>query len=186
MNEVKLQALGLEGLYLIQQKVFSDERGRFARLFCQTRLTLEGRSFDIRQINHSRTSERGSVRGLHFQQAGYAEAKLITCLRGAVWDVAVDLRPDSPTYLQWHAEELHADDGRSLLIPRGFAHGFQALSDDAEVLYFTDADYAPEHEAGLLVSDPALAISWPLPVKNLSAKDAGHPLLDQDFPGVRL
>ncbi|MCD9572468.1 dTDP-4-dehydrorhamnose 3,5-epimerase [Pseudomonas protegens] len=186
MNEVKLQALRLEGLYLVQQKVFSDERGRFARLFCQTRLTLEGRSFDIRQVNHSRTSERGSVRGLHFQQAGFAEAKLITCLRGAIWDVAVDLRPESPTFLQWHAEELRADDGRSLLIPRGFAHGFQALEDDSEVLYFTDADYAPEHEAGLSVSDPALAINWPLAVRNLSAKDACHPLLNAQFPGVRL
>lgn len=186
MNEVKLQALELEGLYLIQQKVFCDERGRFARLFCQTSLTLQGRSFDIRQINHSRTCEQGSVRGLHYQQAGYAESKLITCVRGAVWDVAVDLRPDSPTYLQWHAEELRADDGRSLLIPAGFAHGFQALADDSEVLYFTDADYAPAHEAGLRVTDPRLAIRWPLPVKNLSAKDACHPLLDEHFAGVRL
>ncbi len=186
MNEVKLQALDLEGLYLIRQKVFCDERGRFARLFCQTSLTLQGRSFDIRQINHSRTSEQGSVRGLHYQQAGYAESKLITCVRGAVWDVAVDLRPDSPTFLQWHAEELRADDGRSLLIPAGFAHGFQALTDDSEVLYFSDADYAPAHEAGLLVTDSALAISWPLPVKNLSAKDACHSLLDADFAGVRL
>lgn len=186
MNEVKLQALDLTGLYLIQQKVFCDERGRFARLFCQTSLSLQDRPFNIRQINHSRTSEQGSVRGLHYQKAGYAESKLITCIRGAIWDVAVDLRPDSPTFLRWHAEELCADDGRSLLIPAGFAHGFQALTDDAEVLYLTDADYAPEHEAGLSVSDPALAISWPLPVKNLSAKDACHPLLDGDFAGVRL
>lgn len=186
MNEVKLQALGLAGLYLIQQKVFCDERGRFARLFCQTSLTAQGRPFVIRQINHSRTSEQGSVRGLHYQQSGFTESKLITCVRGAVWDVAVDLRPDSPTFLRWHAEELRADDGRSLLIPAGFAHGFQALSDDAEVLYLTDADYAPEHEAGLSVSDPRLAIAWPLPVRNLSAKDASHPLLDPDYAGVRL
>lgn len=186
MTDFTLQALALEGLYLIRQKVFCDDRGRFARLFCQSSLTLQGRPFAIRQINHSRTVEKGSVRGLHYQKAGYAESKLITCVRGAVWDVVVDLRPLSPTYLQWHAEDLRADDGRSLLIPAGFAHGFQALTDDAEVLYLTDADYAPDHEAGLSAIDPALSISWPLPVKNLSAKDASHPLLGKDFSGVEL
>ncbi|WP_191833280.1 dTDP-4-dehydrorhamnose 3,5-epimerase [Pseudomonas fluorescens] len=186
MSDFDLQPLRLEGLSLIQQKVFHDHRGRFARLFCQTRLDVQGRAFNVRQINHSRTLGKGSVRGLHYQQAGYAEAKLITCIRGAVWDVAVDVRPDSPTFLQWHAEELVADDGRSLLIPAGFAHGFQVLSDEAEVLYLSDADYAPGHEAGLFVSDPRLAITWPLPVCNLSAKDASHPLLDAGFTGVRL
>jgi dTDP-4-dehydrorhamnose 3,5-epimerase len=186
MSDYSLQTTPLEGLYLIQQKVFCDERGRFARLFCQSRLTAQGRPFAIRQINHSRTVGEGSVRGLHFQKAGYAESKLITCVRGAVWDVAVDLRPQSPTYLQWHAQELRADDGRSFLIPAGFAHGFQSLTDESEVLYLTDADYAPEHEAGLSALDPALAIAWPLPVKNLSAKDSSHPLLDKQFQGVEL
>lgn len=186
MTDFTLQATELKGLYLIQQKVFCDDRGRFARLFCQSRLTAQGRPFAIRQINHSRTVEQGSVRGLHYQKAGYAESKLITCVRGAVWDVVVDLRPQSPTYLQWHAEELRADDGRSLLIPAGFAHGFQSLTENSEVLYLTDADYAPVHEAGLSVNDPVLAISWPLPVKNLSAKDASHPMLDEHFQGVEL
>ena len=186
MTDFTLQATELKGLYLIQQKVFCDDRGRFARLFCQSRLTAQGRPFAIRQINHSRTVEQGSVRGLHYQKAGYAESKLITCVRGAVWDVVVDLRPQSPTYLQWHAEELRGDDGRSLLIPAGFAHGFQSLTENSEVLYLTDADYAPVHEAGLSVNDPALAISWPLPVKNLSAKDASHPMLDEHFQGVEL
>lgn len=186
MTDFTLQATELKGLCLIQQKVFCDDRGRFARLFCQSRLTAQGRPFAIRQINHSRTVEQGSVRGLHYQKAGYAESKLITCVRGAVWDVVVDLRPQSPTYLQWHAEELRADDGRSLLIPAGFAHGFQSLTENSEVLYLTDADYAPVHEAGLSVNDPVLAISWPLPVKNLSAKDASHPMLDEHFQGVEL
>ena len=186
MNNFTLQATELEGLYLIQQKVFCDDRGRFARLFCQGRLTAQHRPFAVRQVNHSRTVEKGSVRGLHYQKAGYAESKLITCIRGAVWDVVVDLRPQSTTYLQWHAEELRADDGRSLLIPAGFAHGFQSLTDESEVLYLTDADYSPEHEAGLSVNDPALSIRWPLPVKNLSTKDSCHPLLDQGFPGVVL
>lgn len=186
MNNFDMQVLPLEGLCLIQQKIFHDQRGRFARLFCQERLTVQGRPFAIRQINHSRTAARGSVRGMHYQHGSYAEAKLITCVRGAIWDVAVDLRVNSPTFLQWHAEELVADDGRSLLIPAGFAHGFQALSDDAEVLYLTDADYAPNHEAGLSVTDPALSITWPLPVHNLSAKDAAHPWVDERFVGVQL
>lgn len=186
MNELTLQALELEGLFLIRQKVFCDDRGRFARLFCHTSLTVQGRPFFIRQINHSRTAEKGSVRGLHYQKAGFAESKLITCVRGAVWDVVVDLRPQSSTYLHWHSEELRADDGRSLLIPAGFAHGFQSLTNDSEVLYLTDADYSPAHEAGLSVNDPALAILWPLPVKNLSTKDACHPFLDDQFSGVVL
>ena len=186
MSEFRIQALALRGLYKIEQKVFCDERGRFARLFCQTSLGEQGRPFDIRQVNHSRTQEKGSVRGLHYQQAGFAEAKLITCVRGSIWDVAVDLRPESPTFLQWHGEYLNAEEGNSFLIPGGFAHGFQTLTDDAQVLYFSDADYAPAHEAGISATDPRLNIAWPLPVKNLSAKDATHPLLDAGYAGVRL
>lgn len=186
MNDFDVHALPLEGLCLIQQKVFTDHRGRFARLFCQSRLQVQGKRFDIRQINHSHTLGKGSVRGLHFQYAPHAESKLITCLAGAIWDVAVDLRIDSPTYLQWHAEELAAGDGRSLLIPAGFAHGFQVLSEEATILYCSDADYSPAHESGIGPEDAALAIAWPLPVTNLSARDAAHPPIDAGFSGVRL
>ena len=186
MSEFLLQALPLDGLFSVQHKRHEDQRGNFSRVFCEGSLSAFGQPYHIRQINHSCTRERGSVRGLHYQTALLPEAKLITCLRGEVWDVAVDLRADSPTFLQWHAEHLCAGDGRSLLIPAGFAHGFQTLSDDAELLYLHSADYAPEHEAGLSVNDPRLAIAWPLPVNNLSARDASHPLLDPGFPGVRL
>ncbi|VVO09643.1 dTDP-4-dehydrorhamnose 3,5-epimerase family protein [Pseudomonas fluorescens] len=186
MSEFLLKELPVAGLFSVQHKRYQDQRGHFARLFCEGSLNAFGQAFHIRQINHSCTHERGSVRGLHYQTASLPEAKLITCLRGEVWDVAVDFRPDSPTYLQWHAEHLRAGDGRSLLIPAGFAHGFQALSDDAELLYLHSADYAPEHEAGLSVNDPRLAIAWPLPVNNLSLRDAGHPWLDSRFAGVRL
>lgn len=186
MSELSLLELPLNGLFSVQHKVHEDERGRFARLFCQASLAACGQSLHIRQINHSRTAQRGSVRGLHFQYPPQAETKLITCLRGAVWDVAVDLRRGSPTFLRWHAERLEAGDGRSLLLPPGFAHGFQALSDDAELLYLHSADYSPEHEGALSVNDPCLAIAWPLPVVNLSARDAAHPLLDQSFQGVEL
>lgn len=186
MSEFLLKTLSLDGLFSVQHKRHEDQRGHFSRVFCEGSLSAFGQPYHIRQINHSCTRERGSVRGLHYQTAAQPEAKLITCLRGEVWDVAVDLRADSPTFLQWHAEHLRAGDGRSLLIPAGFAHGFQTLSDDAELLYLHSADYAPEHEAGLSVNDPRLAIAWPLPVNNLSARDASHPLLDPGFAGVRL
>jgi dTDP-4-dehydrorhamnose 3,5-epimerase len=184
MSELSMLQLPLAGLFSLQHKVHEDERGRFARLFCQGSLAAFAQPVHIRQINHSRTALRGSVRGLHFQYPPHAETKLITCLRGAVWDVAVDLRRDSATFLQWHAERLEAGDGRSLLIPPGFAHGFQTLTDDAELLYLHSADYSPEHEGGLSANDARLAISWPLPVSNLSARDAAHPPLTTDFQGV--
>lgn len=186
MSDLHLCELPLAGLFSLQHKVHEDERGRFARLFCEGSLQAFGQPLHIRQINHSRTAQRGTVRGLHFQYPPQAESKLITCLRGAVWDVAVDVRQGSPTFLCWHAERLEAGDGRSLLLPAGFAHGFQALSDDAELLYLHSADYTPGYEGGLSVSDPRLAIDWPLPVNGLSARDAGHPLLGEDFQGVSL
>ena len=186
MTDMQLRASPLKGLFSLQHRRHADARGQFSRLFCEGSLAAFGEDFHIRQINHSVTAERGTVRGLHYQKAEQPEAKLITCLRGAVWDVAVDLNPDSATFLHWHAERLEAGDGRSLLIPAGFAHGFQALTDDAELLYLHSADYSPEHEAGLSPTDLRLAISWPLPVKNLSARDAAHPLLTPTFAGVRL
>ncbi|WJN57670.1 dTDP-4-dehydrorhamnose 3,5-epimerase [Pseudomonas sp. SO81] len=186
MSELQLIELPLPGLFALQHRVHQDERGRFARLYCEGSLEAFGQPFHVRQINQSLTRERGTVRGLHFQYPPHAESKLISCLRGVVWDVAVDVRQGSPTFLHWHAELLEEGDGRSLLLPPGFAHGFQALSDDAELLYLHSADYTPGHEGGLSVSDPRLAIDWPLPFKNLSARDAGHPLLDESFQGVRL
>nr|WP_314584033.1 dTDP-4-dehydrorhamnose 3,5-epimerase [uncultured Pseudomonas sp.] len=186
MSDMKMLALPLPGLFSLQHRRHADQRGQFSRLFCEGSLSAFGQAFHVRQINHSCTAERGSVRGLHYQTAAQPEAKLITCLRGEVWDVAVDLNPDSATFLHWHAEHLQAGDGRSLLIPAGFAHGFQTLTDDAELLYLHSADYAPQHEAGLCAQDPRLNIAWPLPVKNLSARDAGHPLLNSSFAGVRL
>jgi dTDP-4-dehydrorhamnose 3,5-epimerase len=184
MSEMQLGALPLEGLFSVQHRRHADPRGQFSRIFCEGSLAAFGQDFHIRQINHSCTAERGTVRGLHYQKAERPEAKLITCLRGAVWDVAVDLNPKSATFLQWHAERLEAGDGRSLLIPAGFAHGFQTLTDVAELLYLHSADYSAQYEAGLSATDPLLAIAWPLPVKNLSARDLGHPLLDSSFAGV--
>lgn len=178
--------LPLAGLKKVQRRLHADERGVFARLFCAEELAPAGWRGPIAQINHSLTRTRGTVRGLHYQRAPHAETKLVSCVRGEVWDVAVDLRAGSPTFLRWHAEPLSAGEGTALLIPAGFAHGFQLLSDEAELVYCHSAAYAPPVEAGLHVRDVRLAITWPLPVQGLSARDAGFDLLMPDFKGVKL
>ena len=183
MSELELVDLSLPGLQRLQHRVHEDARGRFARMFCEDFLAANGRDFHVRQINHSITRERGTVRGLHYQVPPHAESKLITCIRGKVWDVAVDVRLGSPTFLHWHAELLEEGAG-SVLIPPGFAHGFQALTDDAELIYLHSASYTPSHERGLSIHDPRLAIAWPLPVRNLSERDAGHPPIGDTFEGV--
>lgn len=179
-------ALPLPGLVRVQRQPLQDTRGLFERMFCAQDLAAAGWTQPIQQINHSLTHQRGSVRGLHYQNPPHAEMKLVSCLRGQVWDVAVDLRPDSPGFLQWHAERISADNGNALLIPPGFAHGFQALTDDAELLYCHSAAYAPGAEAGLHPLDPRLAIAWPLPVAEMSARDSSHAWLTDTFEGVRL
>ncbi len=185
MSRFATTALPLAGLVRVQRQPHADARGLFERLFCAQELAAAGWTQPIAQINHSLTREQGSVRGLHYQRPPHAEMKLVTCVRGAVWDVAVDLRAGSPTFLQWHAELLSADNGCALLIPAGCAHGFQALSADAELLYCHSAPYAPGAEAGVHPLEPRLAIAWPLPVAGLSPRDAGHPALTDAFLGVR-
>jgi len=138
------------------------------------------------QINHSRTATVGAVRGLHFQNPPHAEMKLVRCLKGRVWDVAVDVRRDSPTFLCWHGEELIPADLRMMVIPEGFAHGFQVLEPDSELLYLHTASYAPGVERGLRYDDPALGIAWPLAATELSARDAKHPIIGADFRGLPL
>jgi len=140
----------------------------------------------VAQINHSMTRRRGSVRGLHFQFPPSAEMKLVTCLRGGVWDVGVDLRRDSPTFLHWHAEELTPENGRALLIPEGFAHGFQTLTGDAELLYFHSVAYDSGREGGVNPTDPKLRITWPLEITEQSDRDCTRPMLDNDFEGIQL
>lgn len=176
----------LDGLKRIQRHPLGDARGFLSRLFCAEELAAAGWHKPIAQINHTFTAARGTVRGLHYQLPPHAEMKLVSCLRGTVWDVAVDLRAGSPTYLQWHAEILSADNHVALLIPEGFAHGFQTHSDDVEMLYCHSSFYAPAAEAGLNPQDPRIAVAWPLPVHGLSPRDAGHPMIDTQFEGVRL
>jgi dTDP-4-dehydrorhamnose 3,5-epimerase len=176
----------LAGLKLVERKRLCDGRGFFSRLFCVEELGLVGWNKPIAQINHSYTAHRGTVRGMHFQHVPNAEMKLVSCIRGMVWDVAVDVRAGSKTFLRWHAERLSADNGRAFLVPEGFAHGFQALTNDVELLYCHSAAYTAVAEAGLNAKDPMLAITWPLPVAVLSTRDSQHPMLNKTFVGVEL
>lgn len=176
----------LPGLLVVTAEPCADERGRLVRIFCEREFSAAGFSGRVAQANLTLTRRPGAVRGLHFQRPPRAEAKLVRCLRGEVFDVAVDLRAGSPTFLEWHAEILSGENLRALFIPEGFAHGFQALTPDCEMLYLHGEVYSPECEGGLRHDDPALAIAWPLPVSELSARDRNHPLLDPSFAGVAL
>jgi dTDP-4-dehydrorhamnose 3,5-epimerase len=171
-------------LLVLQRKQIGDSRGYLERLFCAEELQALAPGKHIAQINHTFTSSRGTVRGLHFQRPPHAETKFVSCLRGEVFDVAVDLRHNSRNFLRWHAELLSADNHKTFVIPEGFAHGFQTLTDNCEMLYFHTAAYEPGSEAGLNAQDPRLAIQWPLPVAELSPRDAAHPSLDEVFAGV--
>lgn len=174
----------LTGLVLVQRQRAQDARGFFSRFFCAEELAGAGFVLPIAQINHTFTARCGAVRGLHFQHPPHAEDKFVSCLSGEIFDVAVDLRRGSPTFLHWHAEILSADNRLSLLIPQGFAHGFQTLTDDCELMYLHSRPYAQGAEAALSVRDPRLAIAWPLPFTDISERDANHPLLTDDFTGI--
>lgn len=186
MNRFSVTDTAIPGLKLVERKMFGDERGFLSRLFCSDELLAVGWTRPIAQINHTLTVQCGTVRGLHYQRVPHAEAKLVSCLRGRVWDVAVDLRPDSPTYLAWFGANLSRENGCALLIPEGVAHGFQTLCDDVEMLYCHSAAYAPEFESGIDALDRQLAIKWPLPVSVRSARDLGLAPINSDFRGVCL
>ena len=186
MSRFTILETPLAGLKVVQRQQLGDSRGFLSRLFCAEQLAGSGWHKPILQINQTLTQKQGTIRGMHFQRAPHAEMKLVTCLRGAVWDVAVDLRAGSPTFLRWHAQELSPDNHCAFLIPEGFAHGFQTLSEDCQLLYLHSAVYTPQAEAGLNPKDPGLLISWPLPIAELSARDAQHPLVGEHFEGVTL
>jgi dTDP-4-dehydrorhamnose 3,5-epimerase len=174
----------LKNLTVIQRQRIEDHRGFFSRFFCAEELAPFGFNMPVAQMNHTLTARMGAVRGLHFQHQPYAEDKIISCLHGTIFDVAVDLRRGSPTFLRWHAEILSGDNGRSLLVPQGFAHGFQTLSEGCELLYLHSRPYAQHAEGALNVADPLLAIDWPLPICDLSARDSSHSFLSSKFTGI--
>lgn len=175
----------LDGAYEIELDAFEDERGSFARAFCVREFAEMGLEARCVQVNLSANRRRGTLRGLHYQLPPATETKLIRCVRGALFDVIVDLRPGSPTYLRHHGVELSAESGRGLFVPGMFGHGFQTLVDDTQALYQVSEFYTPEVERGLRFDDPALGIGWPLPVTAISDKDASWPLLDPRDAEVR-
>jgi dTDP-4-dehydrorhamnose 3,5-epimerase len=168
----------LEGAFIIDLEPRGDDRGFFARAFCQREFEAHGLKATIAQANISFSCRKGTVRGLHFQHPPHAETKFVRCSRGAILDVIVDLRPESPTYLQHVAVELTAENRRGLYVPERFAHGFQALEDNTETTYQVGEFYTPAAESGLRYDDPRLGIAWPLPVSDISDKDQRWPLLE--------
>ncbi|BBT80991.1 dTDP-4-dehydrorhamnose 3,5-epimerase family protein [Aeromonas allosaccharophila] len=184
MSRFTLLSEPLPGAKLLQREARGDSRGMLSRLFCAQELAALGWEQCVAQINLTCTSRCGTIRGLHFQYPPHSEKKLVTCIRGRVWDVIVDIRAGSPTFLTWHAEELSDSNFRSLVIPEGFAHGFQTLSDEVEMLYCHSAMYVPEAEGGLSPLDPRIQITWPLTIAELSARDRQHPTLKDCFQGI--
>jgi dTDP-4-dehydrorhamnose 3,5-epimerase len=173
----------LPGAFIVDLEPRGDDRGFFARAFCQREFEAHGLKPLIAQANISFNYRKGTVRGLHFQVPPYAETKFVRCSRGAILDVIVDLRPDSPTYLQHVGVELTAENRRGLYVPERFAHGYQVLDDNTETTYQVGEFYAPAAEGGLRYDDPRLAIAWPLPVTDISDKDRRWPLLSERHIG---
>ncbi|MBK0398910.1 dTDP-4-dehydrorhamnose 3,5-epimerase [Limibaculum sp. M0105] len=174
---MRLIPQAIPDVLLVEGEPAGDARGWFARLWCAETFAAAGVDFRPSQISQSMNAEAGTLRGLHFQHAPHAEAKLVRCLRGRAWDVAVDLREDSPTRHRWVGVELSPGGRRAVLIPRGFAHGFITLEPGTELLYITDHPWTPGAEGGLRWDDPALAIDWPAEPRVLSDRDRGHPLI---------
>ena len=174
----KFIATKIEGLYVIERNLIKDDRGFFSRFFCAEDYKELGFSQSIKQMNHSLTKHKGSIRGMHFQNPPYTEKKIVSCINGKVFDVAVDIRKDSPTYLHWHGEVLSADKGSSFYIPDGFAHGFQTLTDNCQLLYIHSEFYKPDAEGVLNAFDSKIDIAWPLDVTEMSDRDRNSTLID--------
>ncbi len=179
-------SLSLKGAYTIDVEPFQDSRGFFTRTFCEKEFAQHGLVQHFVQANHSGTHGKGVVRGLHFQYAPFCEVKLVKCVQGAIFDVIVDVRSGSPTFLQWFGTELTAENKRMMYVPAGFAHGFQSLSDYSEITYMVSDFYNKEKEGGIRYNDISVNVNWPLPVSLVSDKDMSISLIDSTFSGVIL
>lgn len=180
---MKFVATEFAGVFIIEPEPRVDDRGMFARYFCSREFQAHGLKSDIVQTNYSQNKQKGTLRGMHYQQQPFAEVKLVRCLHGKIYDVIIDVRPDSSTYLKWLAVELSGENKKMLYVPEGFAHGYQSLTDDSEVFYMVTQFYNLESERAIRWNDPLFGIEWPLagePI--LSAKDAAHP----DFKDIRM
>ena len=174
----------LKGSYVLTLEPVEDERGWFTRTYCKNEFLAIGHNKEWVQMNHSFTKQKGTVRGMHYQRPPYGEIKLVRCIAGSVYDVIIDLRADSATYLQYFGIELSAVNKKMIYIPEGFAHGFQALSNDAELIYHHSQFYLPGVEAGVIYNEPAINIKWPLELTNISERDNSHPFIDANFKGL--
>lgn len=174
---MKFTKTSLLDAVVIELEKRADERGFFARTFCAEEFGRAGLVTSYVQANHSANVKAGTLRGMHFQRAPHGEVKVVRCVKGAIHDVIIDLRPESPSYRRWEGFDLDAESGRTLYVPAGFAHGFQTLADDAHVAYQVSHPYTPGAEGGVRWDDPAFAIAWPLPVSVISEKDAAWPLM---------
>lgn len=181
---MQITKLELDGPLVITPQMHQDKRGEFGRIFCFNEFSEENVQFDIKQINHSITKQKGSVRGIHFQYPPKSESKLVKCIKGSIFDVIVDIRKDSPSFLQWISVVLSEANQKMLYIPSGFAHGFQTLDDDCELIYFHSDYYSPELEGGINYNDSILDIPWPLAVAEVSGKDKRHKYIDYEFKGI--
>lgn len=181
---MKFNALPLAGLYAVDLKVLKDDRGGFARTFCKKEFEEIGHSKEFVQLNQSWNTKKGTIRGMHFQKPPFKEIKLIRCVKGAVLDVVLDIRKDSRTFLQHIAIELSEDNKTMIYVPEGFAHGFQTLADNSELIYHHTEYYVPDSEGGLRFDDPLLNIKWQLPVTVISERDKNHPLIDKIYKGI--
>lgn len=174
----------LQGSYIVQSERFRDDRGWFARTFCADEFRQVGHEDQWVQMNHSYTAKKGTIRGMHFQLPPFREIKLVRCIRGTVYDVIVDIRKNSPTFLKWFGTELSDEKMNMLYIPEGFAHGFQTLSDDCEMIYHHSEFYQPGYEGGIRYNDNRVNIEWPMDVTVISKRDQDHPLLTETFKGI--
>ncbi|OGI11743.1 MAG: dTDP-4-dehydrorhamnose 3,5-epimerase [Candidatus Margulisbacteria bacterium GWF2_35_9] len=176
----------IDGVFVIENDPIIDSRGAFTRLFCEKEFSSILGNRHIVQINHSITRGIGSIRGLHYQCPPFAEMKIICCLKGRVWDLALDLRQGSPTFLQWHAEELTPENAKVIVIPEGFAHGFQVMNENSELFYLHTSFYEKSVEKAVKYNDPTVSIQWPLAVTDISERDKNHPVINKHFIGIKL
>jgi dTDP-4-dehydrorhamnose 3,5-epimerase len=174
----------LKGSYVVNLQPFEDERGWFARTYCKNEFASIGHTKDWLQLNHSFTNKKGTIRGMHYQLPPFSEIKLVRCIAGTVYDVIIDLRKDSATFLKYFGVELSASNKKMMYIPEGFAHGFQAITDNCELLYHHSQFYLPGVEGGLKYNDPKINIEWPLPEGLVSDRDNTHQLIDFNFKGL--
>ena len=183
---MKFNKTKIKGLYIAELELLSDDRGFFARVYCNKELEKINIEKPIKQINHSLTSTVGAIRGMHYQNTPYTEIKMVRCIVGEIFDVAIDLRKDSDTFLQWHGEYLNSKNFKMMVIPEGFAHGFQVIKPNSELLYFHTESYTQKAESGILFNDKKIGIKWPLKVTDISERDLRHEKIINKFKGINI